>query len=242
MSRFGVAAVAVEACNIARCVTPSRPIGLPHPSVRVGLSRRPPAARRGGTAELDLRCGFSLPDRPGRATPDEADVDIAGTALGARWVWYDTLMTLRALLTTLALTLTACSDDAGDTTTAESTSEAPELGLYQPCQVDEPWSGLPSVDHCKEGLVCSFDEYGCNQGLCTMQCELSPSGADPCPIIDGVQSACRLIASEIEGERACIIPCGPTTACPQNLAKALVCVASRCVVPLQECGVSSGET
>lgn len=112
----------------------------------------------------------------------------------------------------LALTLTACGDSSGGTTT--EAYEPFSKGLGEAC-VDEP--GLES--ECKQGLTCIGQEYPCNVGYCTLDC----SSDNDCPSIDGSPSYCQ------GDPRVCVFYCGeqaPMTgpaSCPASFSQNLTC-------------------
>lgn len=152
---------------------------------------------------------------------------------------------LRLSIVLLAcLYFTACSDPSSDTADGNSSTTGPVekvLGFGEPCTVDEPFSPYPSVDACKDGLICALHDFNCNKGICAVACAHPPfADNDPCQPIDGVETACRYTYTN--GPQACVLPCDDSTICPDIFSHPLACIASSCRVPDTECGVESGET
>lgn len=150
---------------------------------------------------------------------------------------------LRPFITLLVcLSFSACSDSSSDESDG-STGALPAdkvLGFGEPCFVDEPFSQAPSVDGCKDGLICTMNDFGCNKGVCTVACVHSPGAENPCEPIAGVATGCYYMYTN--GPQACSLDCDSSTVCPNIFSQPLVCIASSCRVPVEECGVESGET
>lgn len=140
---------------------------------------------------------------------------------------------LRPFILLLSCLTSACNDDSSDD--GETMEPRTDLAIGDSCVV--------GVDSCKLGAFCSFNEYGCDQGVCVAACEYDPLDAtavDPC----NAEGRDCSFASEFSGSHqgdpmVCYWFCDAKHACPDYFEQPLVCASGICEL-VDQCGGSGG--